>query len=100
MQREIDYLEKVQGVNFRSIFSLKRSDHRYKGFFNFNGSCESNCSLKISVGFVTAGCNGELIFYQIKMSADVDLQNTQSDFFNFSCDVVQVSTLSTQLSCG
>ena len=106
MQKEIEYLEFLQGVNFEFIDSLKNNGTNY--FLIFDDSCEEVCNSKAFVDIATAGRHRGLstiyikhnLFHQSKLGRDVGLQNTHIVLFKFPCDVMQVTTLSTQLGLG
>ena len=106
MQKEIDNLEFVQGVNFEFIDSLKNNG--LKNLLIFDDSCEKICNSKAFVDFAAAGryCGLSIIyiehnlFHQSKLGRDVELENTQTVLFKSPRDVMQVSTLSAQLSLG
>ena len=106
MQKEIENLEFVQGVNFEFIDSLKNNGKKY--LLIFDDSCEEICNSKAFVDNATAGRHRGLstiyiklnIFHQSKLGRDVELQNTHIDLFKSPRDVMQVTTLSTQLGLG
>ena len=97
MQKEIENLEFVQGVNFELIDSLKN--------FIFDDSGEEICNSKTFVDIATAGRHWGLstiyikhnLFDHSKLGRDVQLQNTHIVLFTSLRDVMQVTTLSTQL---
>ena len=103
MQKEIENLEFVQGVNFEFIDSLKNNGTKY--LLIFDDSCEEICSSKAFVDIATAGRHRGLstinikhnLFHHIKPGRDVELQNTHIVLFKTPRDVMQVTTLSTQL---
>ena len=106
MQKEIENLEFVQGVNFEFIDSLKNNGTKY--LLIFDDSCEEICSSKAFVDLATAGIHRGLstiyikhnLFHQNKLGRDVELQNTHIVLFMSARDVMQVTTLSTQLGLG
>ena len=106
MQKEIKNLEFVQGVNFEFIDSLKNNGTKY--LLIFDDSCEEICNSKAFVDIATAGRHRGLstiyikhnLFHQSKLGRDVELQNTHIVLFKSPRDVMQVSTLSTQLGLG
>ena len=108
MQKEIENLEFVRGVNFEFIDSLKNNGTKY--LLNFDGSCEEICNSKAFVDIATAGRHRGLstiyikhnLSHQSKLGRDVELQNTHIVLFKSPRDVmqVQVTTLSTQLGLG
>ena len=106
MQKEIENLEFVQGVNFEFIDSLKNYGTKY--LVIFDDSCEEICHSKAFVDIATAGRHRALstvyikhnLFHQSKLGRDVELQNTHIVLFKSPRDVMQVTTLSTQLGLG
>ena len=74
----------------------------------FDGSCEEICNSKAFVDNGTAGRHRGLstiyikqkLFHQSKLGRDVELQNTHIVSFKSPRDVMQVTTLSTQLGLG
>ena len=106
MQKEIEYLEFVRGVNFEFIDSLKNNGTKY--LLIFDNSCEEICNSKAFVDIATAGKHRGLstiyikhnLFHQSKLGRDVELQNTHIVLFKSPRDVMQVSTPSTQLGLG
>ena len=106
MQKEFENLEFVQGVNFEFIDSLKNNGTKY--LLIFDDSCEEICNSKAFVDIATAGRHrGLSTFYikhnfshQSKLGRDVELQNTHIVHFKSPRDVMQVTTLSTQLGLG
>ena len=105
VQKEIENLEFVQGVNFEVIDSLKNNGT--KNLLFFDDSCEI-CNSKAFVDIATAGRHRGLttiyikhnLFHQSKLGRDVELQNTHIVLFKSPRDVMQVTTLSTQLGFG
>ena len=93
----------MQGVKFECIDSFENNGAEY--LLIFDDSCEENCSSKAFVVIATARrhrglsaiCIKHNLSYQSKLGRDVDLQNTQIVLFKFPCEVVQVTTLKTQL---
>ena len=106
MQKEIENLEFVQGVNFEFLDSLKNNGTKY--LLIFDDSCEEICNAKAFVDIATAGRNRSLstvyikhnLFHQSKLGRDVELQNTRIVLFKSPRDVTQATTLSTQLGLG
>ena len=106
MQKEIKNLEFVQGVNFEFIDSLKNNGTKY--LLIFDDSCEEICNSKAFVDIATAGRHRGLstiyikhnLFHHSKLGRDVELQNTHIVLFKSPRDVMQVTTLSTQLGLG
>ena len=106
MLKEIENLEFVRGVNFEFIDSLKNNGTKY--LLIFDDSCEKICNSKAFVDFATTGSHRGLstiyikhkLFHQSKLGRDVELQNTHIVLFKSPRDVMQVTTLSTQLGFG
>ena len=106
LQKAIENLQFLRGVNFENIDSLKNNGTKY--LLNFDDSCEETGNAIAFVDIVTAGRHRGLstiyikhnLFHQSKLGRDVELQNTQIVLFKSPRDVMQVSTLSTQLSHG
>ena len=106
MQKQIENLEFVRGVNFEFIDSLKNNGTKY--LLIFDDSCEEICNSKAFVDIATAGRHRGLstiyikhnLFHQSKVGRDVDLQNTHIVLFKSPHDVTQITTLSTQLGLG
>ena len=103
LQNEIKNLEFVQWVNFEFIDSLKNNGTKYLSIFD--DSCEEICNSKAFVDIATAWKNWGLStiyikhnpFHQSKLGRDVEVQNTHNSLFKSPRDVMQVTTLSTQL---
>ena len=106
MQKEIKNLEFVQGVNFELFDSLKNNGTKY--LLIFDDSCEEICNSKAFVDIATTGRHRgpstiyikHNLFHQSKLGRDVELQNTHIVLFKSPRDVMQVTTLSTQLGLG
>ena len=106
MQKEIENLEFVQGVNFEFIDSLKNNGTKY--LLIFDDSCEEIGNSKAFFDIATAGRHRGLntiyikhnLFHQSKLGRDVALQNTHIVLLKSPRDVMQVTTLSTQLGLG
>ena len=106
MQKEIENLEFVQEVNFEFIVLLKNNGTKY--LLIFEDSCDDICNSKAFVDIATAGRHWGLttiyikhnLFHQSKLGRDVELQNTHIVLFKSPRDVMQVTTLSTQLGLG
>ena len=106
MQEVFENLEVVRGVNFDNIHSLKNNGLKY--LLVFDDSCEEICNSKALVDIATAGRHRGLstiyikhnLFHQSKLGRDVELRNTYIVLFKPSRDVMQVTTLSTQLGLG
>ena len=106
MQKEIENIEFVQGVNFDFIDSLKNNGTKY--LLVFDDYCEEICNSKAFVDIATAGRHRGLstiyikrnLFHQSNLGRDVKLQNTHIVLFKSPRDVMQVTTLSTQLGHG
>ena len=82
MQKEIENLEFVQGVNVEFTDWLKNNGTKY--LLISDDSCEEICSSKAFVDIATAGRHRGLstiymrnnLFHQTKLGRDVELQNT------------------------
>ena len=82
MQKEIENLEFVRGVNFEVIDSLKNNGTKY--LLIYDDSCEKTCISKAFVVIAAAGRHRGLstiyikhnFFHQSKLGGDVELQNT------------------------
>ena len=106
MQKEIENIGFVQGVSFEIIDSLENNGTKYLSIFG--DSCEEICNSKAFADFATAGRHRGLstiyikhnLFHQSKLGRDVELQNTHIVLFKSPRDVMQVTTLSTQLGLG
>ena len=106
MQDDIENLEFVRGVNFEFIDSLKNNGTKY--LLIFDDSFEEICNSKAFVDISTAGRHQGLstiyiklnLFHQSKLGRDIELQNTHIVLFKSPRDVMQVTTLSTQLGFG
>ena len=106
MQKEFENLEFVLRVNFEFIDSLKNNGTKY--LLLFDDSCEEIYNSKAFVDIAVAGRHPGLstiyikhnLFHQSKLGRDVELQNTHIFLFNSPRDVMQVTTLSTQLGLG
>ena len=106
MQKETGNLDFVRGVNFQFIDSLKNNGTR--SLLIFDNSCEEICNSKAFVDIATAGRHRGLstiyikhnLFHQSKLGRDVELQNNHIVLFKSPRDVMQVTTLRTQLGLG
>ena len=106
MQIEFKNLEFVQGVNFEFIDSLKDNGTKY--LLIFDNSCEEICNSKAFGDIATAGRHRgpstfyikHNLFHQGKLGRDAELQNTHIVLFKSPRDVMQITTLSTQLGLG
>ena len=106
MQKKIENLEFVQGVNFEFNDSIKNNGTEY--LLIFDDSCEEICNSKAFVGLATAGRHRGLstiyikhnLFHQSKLGRDVELQNTPIVLFKSPRDVMQVTTLGARLGLG
>ena len=91
---------------FEFIDSLKNNGTKY--LLIFDDSCEEICNSKAFVDIATAGRHRGLttiyikhnVCHQSKLGRDVELQNTHIVLFKSPRDVMQVTTLSTQLGLG
>ena len=106
MQKEIQNLEFLRGVNFEFIDSLKNNGTKY--LLMFGDSCEeifiSKAFEDIAIPRRHRGLSTIYIkhnvFHQSKLGIDVELQNTHIVLFKSPRDVMQLTTLSTQLGLG
>ena len=106
MQKENENLEFVRGVSFEFIDSLKNNGTKY--LLVIDNSCEEIRNSKAFVDIATAGRHRGLstiyikhnLFHQSKLGRDAELQNTHIVLFKSPRDVMQVTTLSTQLGLG
>ena len=106
MQKEIENVEFVRGVNFEFFDSLKNNGTKY--LLIFDDSCEEYCSSKALVDIATAGRHRGLstiytkhnLFHQSQLRKDLELQNTRIVVFKSPRDVMQVTTLSIKLGLG
>ena len=105
-QKENERLEFLQGVNFEFIDSLKNNGTKY--LLIIDASREEICTSKAFVDLANTGRHQVLskaymkhkIFHQSKLGRDVELQNTHNVLFQSPRDVMQVTTLTTQLGLG
>ena len=105
-KRKLTNLEFVRGVRFEFIDSLKNNGTKY--LLILDDSCEEICNSKAIVDIATAGRHRGLstiyikhnFFHQSKLGRDIELQNTLIVLFKSPRDVMQVTTLSTQLGLG
>ena len=96
----------MRGVNFEFIDSLKNNGTKY--LIISDDSCEEICNSKAFVDIAFAGRHrGPIttyikhnLFHQSKLGRDVELQNTHIVLFKSPRDVMQTTTLSTQLGLG
>ena len=103
LQEVIENHEFSQDVKFKFIDSLKNNRTEY--FLIFDVSCEENCNSKAIVDFATGRRYRGVIIFHIKhnlfhqgsLSQDVELQNTHAVLFKSPCDVMQVTTITSQL---
>ena len=104
--KKTETLEFVQGVNFEIIDSLKNNGT--KNLLILDDSCEEICNSKAFIDVATAGRHRGLslihikynLFHRSKLGRDVAIQNIHIVLFQSPRDVMQVTTLSTQLSFG
>ena len=100
MQKEIENLEFVRGVNFELIDSLKNNSTKYL-YKIFDDSCEEICNAKAFFDIATIGRHRVLstiyikhnLFHQCKLGKEVELQNIHIVLFKSLRDVVQVTIL-------
>ena len=96
----------MRRVSFEIIDSLKKNGTKY--LLIFDDSCEKNFNSKAFADIATTGRHRGLstnyikhnLFHQNKLGRDVELQNTHIVLFKSPRDVMQVTTLSTQLGLG
>ena len=96
----------MRGVNFEFIDLLKNNSTKY--LLIFDDSCEDIFNSKAFVDIATAGRHRGLstiyikhnLYHQSKLGRDVELQNTHIVLFKSPRDVMQVTTLSTQVGLG
>ena len=96
----------MKGVNFEFIHSIKNKGTKY--LLISDKSCDEICNSKASVDIATAEIHRGLstIYintqpsHQSKLGRDVELQNTHIVLFKSPRDVMQLTTLSTQLGLG
>lgn len=106
MQKKIDNITFVQGVNFDLINKLPNNGTNY--LLIFDDSCEEISNSKEFVKIATAGRHRGLntiyikhnLFHKSKLGRDVELQNTHIVLFKSPRDVLQIGTLSQQLGLG
>ena len=109
MQKVVKSHEFFQGVNFEVVASLKKQRYKVLNYLLiFDDSCEKICNSKAFVDNATAGghrvlstiYNKHNLFHPSNLGRDVELQNTHIVLFESPRDVMQVTTLSTQLGLG
>ena len=96
----------MRGVNFEFVDLLKNNGTKY--LLIFDDSCEEICNSKAFIDIATAGKHRSLSticikhnrFHQSKLGKEVELQNTHIVLFKSHRDVMQVTTLTTQLGLG
>ena len=106
MQKRIENLDFVRGAKFQLIDSLKNNGTKY--LVISDDSCEKICKSKAFVDNATFGRQRGLstiyikhnLFHQSKLGRNVELQNTRIVLFPSPGDVMQITTLSTQLGFG
>ena len=106
MHKEIGSLEFVQGVNFELFDSLEINST--KNLLIFGDSRGEICNSKAFADISIAGRHRGLstiyikhnIFHRSELERDAELQNTHIVLFKSIRDVMQVTTLSTQLGLG
>ena len=97
----------MRGENFEFYDSLKNNGTKNL-LLVFDNSCEKICKSKAFVDIAIAGRHRGLskiyikhnLSHQRKPGRDVELQNTHIVLFKSPRDVMQVTTLSTQLGLG
>ena len=106
MQKEVENLEFVQGVNFDFIDSLENNGTKY--LLIFDDSCQEICASRDFEKIAVAGRHRGLstiyikhnLFHKSKLGRDIELQNTHIVLFKLPRDVMQVGRLSVQLGLG
>ena len=106
MQKEIENIEFVQGVNFELIETLSNNGTKY--LLIFDDSCEEVCSSKAFVKIATAGRHRGLstmyikhnLFHKSNLGRDIELETTHIVLFKSPRDVMQINTLGMQLGLG
>ena len=104
MQNVFESLEFGRGANFEFIVSIKKNVTKY--LLIFDVFCENICNSKAFVDIATTERHRgrstiyikHNLFHQSKLGRDVELQNTHIVLFKPPRDVMQVTTLRTQLS--
>ena len=98
MQKEIENLEFVREVNFEFIDSLKNNGTKYFKKFTIQRPLLTLPRLgDIGVWAQSTLNTKHNLFHQSKLGRDVELQNTHIVLFKSPGEVMQVTTLSTQL---
>ena len=90
------------------IYKIRQKNNGTKNLLLFGDSCQEIFSSKVFVDIAIAGRHRGLstiyiehnLFLQSKLARDVELQNTHVVLFKSPRDVLQVSTLSTQMRLG
>ena len=103
MQKEIENLEFLQGVNFEFTESLKNNGTN--DLFLIDDSCEEICNSEAFVDIATARRHQRLsiiynkhnLFHQSNLGKDVWLQNTHIVLFKSPRNVMQATTIGAQL---
>ena len=106
MQKEIENLEFVQGLNSEFTDSLKNNGTNY--LLIFDDSREKICNSEAFVDIATTGRHRGLstiyikhnLVHHSKLGRDVELQKAHIVLFKSPRNVMQVTTLSTQLGLG
>ena len=106
MQKAIENLEFGPRVNFEFIDSLKNNGTKY--LLSLDDSCEEICNSEAFVNIGNTRRHRGLstiyikhnLFHQSKLGRDVELQNTHIVLFKSPRDVMQVTTLGSQLGLG
>ena len=102
MQKEVENLEFVQGVNFDFIDSLENIGTKYLLI------CDDPCQEiyasrdfeKISTSWIKYNLHKQNLFHKSKLDRDIELQNTHIVLFKSPRDVMQIGRLSVQLGLG
>ena len=106
MQKQIENIEFVQGLNFVPMDLLKNKGTKYLLISGNSG--EKFCISKTFVVAATAGRHlalsifyfRHILFRRSRPGPEVDLQSTHVALFKFPRDLMQVSTPSVQLELG
>ena len=106
MQKKVENLKFVQGVNFDFIDSLENNGTKY--LLICDDSCQEICASRDFEKIAVAGRHRGLstiyikhtLFHKSKLGRDIELQNTHIVLFKSPRDVMQVGRLSVQLGLG
>lgn len=106
MERKINNIEFIQGVDFEFINNLPNNGTNY--LLIFDDSCDEISKSRDFVKIATAGRHRGLntiyikhnLFHKSSLGRDVELQNTHIVLFKSPRDVMQISRLGQQLGLG